>query len=415
MHSYIEFDFFILNFILGIFFNFSKLELNFILKGVIDDQIPPTAFDFIEIMITNTGVIIVGIIIEYWNAIAVVMLITFSLLIIRYYIGTARRLKFVEGAARSPIFSHLSTSVYGLTTIRAFKAEQNFQKEFDQIQDAHTAAWFMILCASRWVGIILDLICTGYIIITTVLLTLSLETKTSSQVALSISQAILISAEFQWGIRQWTELESQMTCVDRVHEYSKLPQEIKDDDDQSRKPPENWPSKGKIVYKNVYLQYKDDSPPVLNDINFETESGEKIGIVGRTGAGKSSIIATLFRLTQPNGLIIIDDIDTGTISLTELRKKISIIPQEPILFTGPVRRNIDPFNEHSDERLWKILEKVQLKKDVMSLSGKLDEMITEGGGNFSVGQKQLICLARAILKQNKILVLDEATANVDPK
>ena len=365
-------------------------------------------------MITNTGVIVIGIVISHWNAIAVIMLITFSLLITRYYIGTARRLKKVEGAARSPIFSHLSTSIYGLTTIRAFKAEQNFQKEFDQIQDVHTAAWFMILCASRWIGVILDLICTGYIIITTVLLTLSLETKTSSEVALSISQAILISVEFQWGIRQWTELESQMTCVDRVHEYSKLPQEI-NDENQSRKPPENWPSKGRIVYKNVYLQYKDDDPPVLNDINFETESGEKIGIVGRTGAGKSSIIATLFRMTQPNGLIMIDDIDTGTISLTELRKKISIIPQEPILFTGPVRRNIDPLNEHSDERLWKVLEKVQLQKHVMSLPGKLDEMITEGGGNFSMGQRQLICLARAIIKENKILVLDEATANVDPK
>ena len=343
-----------------------------------------------------------------------VTLIVILIFVRNYYIGTARRLKKIEGVAKSPVFSHLSTSVYGLTTIRAFKAEQKFEYEFDQIQDVHTAAWFFILCANRWVGVVLDLVCTAYIITTTVLMTLSLETKTSSEAALAISQATLINLQFQWGIRQWAELESQMTCVERVNEYSNLPQEIKDDQN-SRKLPSNWPSKGRIIYKNVYLQYKEDEQPVLNNINFEIECGEKIGIVGRTGAGKSSIIATLFRMTQPKGLIMIDDIDTSTISLTELRKKISIIPQEPILFTGPVRTNIDPFNQHTDERLWKVLEKVQLKNDVMSLPGKLDEIITEGGGNFSVGQRQLICLARAILKDNKILVLDEATANVDPK
>ena len=361
---------------------------------------------------STSAVVTMCIIIDYWNAIAVTAFIIVVIYVREYFIGTARRLKKVEGVARSPVFSHLSTSICGLTTIRAFKTEPSFEKEFDQIQDAHTAAWFFIICSNRWFGMVLDLLCTGYIIITTVLLTLSLESKTSSQAALAISQAILISGNFQWGIRQWAELEQQMTCVDRVNEYSNLPQEIIQD---SNKPIENWPSQGKIVYKDVYLQYKDDDPPVLKDINFETESGEKIGIVGRTGAGKSSIIATLFRLTQPNGLIMIDGIDTGTISLTELRKKISIIPQEPILFTGPVRRNLDPFNQHSDERLWQVLEKVQLKNDVMSLPGKLDDIISSGGVNFSVGQKQLICLARAILKDNKILVLDEATANVDPK
>ena len=373
---------------------------------MIDDLIPPTAFDFLETIVTCSAVAVICIIIDPWNAIGVVCLICLLIYFRRYYIETSRRLKKVEGVVRSPVFSHLSTSVYGLATIRAFKAEKSFEKEFDQIQDVHTAVWFLHISASRWYGFMLDLSCAFYIIFTTVLLTFNLASKIASQVALAVSQAVLIGGEFQWGIRQWAELESQMTCVDRVHEYSHLPQEITDDDD-CKKPPENWPSKGKIKYMDVCLQYKKDEPPVLNDITFDTKVHEKIGIVGRTGAGKSSIIATLFRMTQPNGLIIIDDIDTSTISLTELRKKISIIPQEPILFTGPVRRNIDPFNEHTDERLWQVLEKVQLRSDVKLLPGKLD--------NFSVGQRQLICLARAILKQNKILVLDEATANVDPK
>lgn len=159
------------------------------------------------------------------------------------------------------------------------------------------------------------------------------------------------------------------------------------------------------------LRYDPNGAPVLKNLRLEIQSGHKIGVVGRTGAGKSTLIAALFRLTKIDGIIEIDDINTETISLNSLRSKVSIIPQDPVLFSESVRYNLDPFGNYSDDLMWQALESVELKSKIESL----DYHVTEGGANFSVGQRQLMCLARAILRNNKVLVLDEATANVDPQ
>ncbi|CAG2170433.1 unnamed protein product, partial [Oppiella nova] len=385
--------------------------------GLIDDMVPSTAFDAVEIFVQLLGVIIMNAIIMYWVVVPTVVLIFFFYFLRVYYLTSARSVKRLEGITRSPVFSHLSNTLYGLSTVRAFGAQQTFEKKFDDYQDSHTAAWFLFISSTRWFGIVLDWLCWIYLMAVTLVMTFMYDNRdlTSSAIGLAVSSAISLSGMFQWGVRQSAELESQMTSVERVDEYSHLkPEPNLESTPDGKRPPNDWPDKAVIDFNDVSLQYNPEDPPVLKNLVFSVQSKEKVGIVGRTGAGKSSMISALFRMSPPTGDIIIDGLNTSTISLRDLRNKLSIIPQDPVLFAGSVRRNIDPFNNHTDKRLWEVLEEVRLKDAVIDMAGGLDADISEGGSNFSVGQRQLICLARAILKQNRILVLDEATANVDP-
>ncbi|XP_050432547.1 probable multidrug resistance-associated protein lethal(2)03659 isoform X2 [Adelges cooleyi] len=383
--------------------------------GSIDELLPVALMDCIQIGLTLLGIIIVvGIVNVY------LMIPTFIVAIIFYklrvfYLATSRSVKRLEGVTRSPVFAHLNASLQGLTTIRAFEAEQILSKEFDNHQDLHSSAWYLFISTSRAFGFWLDVVCLVYISIVTFSFLMIGNDIYGGNVGLAITQAIGLTGMFQWGMRQSAELENQMTSVERVLEYTNTPKEADLESTPDKKPPKDWPNRGQVTFKELYLRYGPDTPDVLKDLNVNIKPMEKVGIVGRTGAGKTSLISALFRLAINKGYIIIDNIDIHELGLHDLRSKISIIPQEPVLFSGTMRKNLDPFDEYSDHVLWSALEEVELKDAIEDLPGGLNSKMSEGGSNFSVGQRQLVCLARAIVRNNKVLVLDEATANVDPQ
>ncbi|KAG5883223.1 hypothetical protein JTB14_011415 [Gonioctena quinquepunctata] len=380
--------------------------------GSIDELLPNVLMDTIQIALNVLAVNIVISIVNPWILVPTSVIILVFYLFKVVYVSSSRNVKRMEATTRSPVFSHIHASLQGLPTIRAFGAQEILRKEFDHHQDLHSMAYYMFLCCNRTFGFWLDLLCVGYIALVTLSFFFMGNETHGGNVGLAITQAISLTGMFQWGMSQWSNLDNSMTSVERVVEYTELKQESTE---EPKLPSRTWPEHGMLEFQSVYLRYATNEPYVLNNLSFRIKPKENIGIVGRTGAGKSSLISALFHLADIEGKVLIDGICTSDIPLKYLRSKIAIIPQEPVLFSGTLRSNLDPLQEYADAQLWNVLEEVELKNVVCDMQFGLDSSINEGGSNLSVGQRQLVCLARAMLKHNKILVLDEATANVDPK
>ncbi|CAH1105159.1 unnamed protein product [Psylliodes chrysocephalus] len=366
-----------------------------------DEHIPKITYETFKNTLAMAGIIYLVVSVNAIFIVPTIFLIIKLIMVQRFYIPTGRAVKRLEASTRSPMIGYINATLEGLSAVRAYDKQDLLISEFDRHQDHFTSASYMVTCTGRFFAFSLDMISTVFsaaVIAKFVIF----KGSQAGDVGLAISQAMGLTGLMQWVIRQYTELENNMTGIERVLEYTDIEKENRTKD---------WPSEGKIEYRNVSLIYETSNQKVLKNISFVINPKEKVGIVGRTGAGKSSIISTLFRLYDIEGSIFIDQVDSKVLSLECLRSKMAIISQDPILFSGTIRSNLDPKGDHLDLELWNAITKVNLKTLFMNL----DEQITENGCNYSSGQRQLICLARAMVSKNKIIVLDEATANMDPE
>uniref|UniRef100_A0A8C5A8A0 ABC-type glutathione-S-conjugate transporter n=1 Tax=Gadus morhua TaxID=8049 RepID=A0A8C5A8A0_GADMO len=329
-----------------------------------------------------------------------------------FYVGTSRQLRRLDSVSRSPIYSHFGETVAGLSVIRAYGHQERFLKHNETTMDENIKSVYPWIVSNRWLAIRLEFLGNLVVFFSALFAVIARKKLDSGLVGLSISYSLNVTQTLNWLVRMTSELETNIVAVERVSEYSELQTEA--EWASETQPPGTWPDAGRLQFDNYKVRYRPELDLVLNGISCDISSTEKIGIVGRTGAGKSSLTNCLFRIIEAaEGRILIDGIDISKIGLHDLRNRLTIIPQDPVLFSGSLRMNLDPFENFSDQEIWIALELSHLKEYVAGLEKGLQYEVSEGGENLSVGQRQLLCLGRALLRKSRILILDEATAAVD--
>ena len=365
-----------------------------------------------------TSVFILIIVYFHYFAIALGPLFLMFIFSASYYRASAREIKRLESVLRSSVFSRFSEAVSGTASIRAFGLQGHFIQGLRTAVDEMNSAYYLTFSNQRWLSVRLDAIGNLLVFTTGILVVTSRFNVSPSISGLVLSYILSIVQLLQFTVRQLAEVENAMVSTERLHYYgTELDEEAPL---HLTAVPDSWPQKGKIVFNEVQMRYREGLPLVLQGLNMTVAGGERIGIVGRTGAGKSSIMSTLFRLVElSGGSISIDDVDIATVGLKDLRTRLAIIPQDPTLFRGTIRSNLDPFNEHTDLELWSALRQSDLVDANSSFDDKshgrihLDGIVEEEGLNFSLGQRQLMALARALVRGSQIIVCDEATSSVD--
>ncbi|KAJ1773697.1 hypothetical protein IW140_000336 [Coemansia sp. RSA 1813] len=385
-------------------------------QAQIDDSVPEFASKSIEALVQILITLILIIIPAPPSLLFLVPLAVAFGKLRAYFIPTTRDTRRIISRKRNIAVSTIEEALCGADSIRAYGRKQQFERIYaERIEDYMRASW-TYFCTNRWLAIRLDMISVSIMFCTAVLL-VGLQhfsgSISGSQVGLALTYALSIVGVLNASIRNMSMLELTFISVERARQYSFLISEAPEVIEDSR-PQKSWPEQGMVEFKNYSARYREELDLVLKNLTFRVMPTQKVGIVGRTGAGKSSLALALFRIVESaEGKILLDGENIAQYGLFDVRSKLSIIPQDPVLFAGTVRENLDPFGSYPDQEIWEALQHAHLAEFIRSKDEGLDFVVSQGGDNFSVGQRQLICLARALLKRAKVLVLDEATAAID--
>uniref|UniRef100_A0A8R7V4M5 ABC transporter C family member 10 n=1 Tax=Triticum urartu TaxID=4572 RepID=A0A8R7V4M5_TRIUA len=359
----------------------------------------------------NLGVLVV----ITWQVLSVsVPMIVLAIWLQRYYLASAKELMRINGTTMSALANHLGESISGAITIRAFEEEDRFFAKNLDLVDKNASPYFYNFAATEWLIQRLEIMTAAVLSFSAFVMALLPQgTLSPGFVGMALSYGLSLNIMFVASIQFQCNLGNQIISVERVNQYMDIQSEAAEVVEENR-PLQDWPQNGNVDIRDLKIRYRIDLPLVLHGITCKFEGGDKIGIVGRTGSGKTTLIGALFRLVEPTeGKVIIDSVDISTIGLHDLRSRLGIIPQDPTLFQGTIRYNLDPLGQFSDEQIWEVLDKCQLFEAVREKEQGLDSHVVQDGSNWSMGQRQLFCLGRALLRRCRILVLDEATASID--